>query len=47
MIIAGWPVLADVPPRNGKEVFSLIRYSALDSAAYIDRFFDTGRERQG
>jgi hypothetical protein len=39
--------LADVPPRNGTEVFSLIRYSALDSAAYIDRFFDTGRERQG
>lgn len=34
-------------PTSPTEAFSLIRYSALDRAAYIDLFFDTGRERQG
>jgi hypothetical protein len=29
------------------EVFSLIRESELGSDAYIDHFFDTGRENQG
>jgi hypothetical protein len=38
--------LADVPPRNGVEIFSLTRYSPLLPQPYIDRFFDTGRERQ-
>ena len=38
--------LADVPPRNGAEVFSLVRDSALPPKAYLDRFFSTGRERQ-
>jgi hypothetical protein len=38
--------LADVPPRDGVEIFSLIRDSALAPTAYVDRFFTTGRERQ-
>ena len=38
--------LADAPPRDGAEVFSLIRYSALPSKPYVDRFFSTGQERQ-
>jgi hypothetical protein len=38
--------VADVPPRNGTEIFSLTRYSPLAAEAYIERFFDTGRERQ-
>ena len=38
--------LADAPPRDGAEVFSLIRDSALPSKAYVDRFFSTGQERQ-
>jgi hypothetical protein len=38
--------LADVPPRDGAEVFSLVRDSALPPKAYLDRFFATGRERQ-
>lgn len=33
-------------PADGSEVFSLIRESGLDDAAYIDSFFDTGTERQ-
>jgi hypothetical protein len=37
--------LADAPPRDGAEVFSLIRDSALPPTAYIERFFDTGTER--
>lgn len=41
----GYP-LADAPPRDGAEVFSLIRDSALPAAAYVDRFFSTGQERQ-
>ena len=39
--------LSDVPPRDGTEVFSLIRYSELAADDYVERFFDTGRERQG
>ena len=38
--------LADAPPREGAEVFSLIRDSALPPKAYVDRFFSTGQERQ-
>jgi len=32
---------------NQTEVFSLLRESELEPEAYIDRFFDTGHERQG
>jgi len=32
---------------SGAEVFSLIRESRLSPSHYIDRFFETGRERQG
>ncbi|MDQ1663582.1 MAG: hypothetical protein QOJ68_3562 [Blastococcus sp.] len=38
--------VADVPPRNGTEIFSLTRYSPLPPEPYIETFFDTGRERQ-
>jgi hypothetical protein len=38
--------LADAPPRDGAEVFSLTRSSALPPKPYVERFFDTGRERQ-
>jgi hypothetical protein len=38
--------LADAPPRDGTEVFSLIRDSALPPRSYVDRFFATGQERQ-
>ena len=38
--------LADAPPRDGAEVFSLTRSSALPPKAYVQQFFDTGRERQ-
>ena len=38
--------LADAPPRDGAEVFSLVRDSALPPNAYVDRFFSTGQERQ-
>jgi len=38
--------LADAPPRDGAEVFSLVRDSALPPNAYVDRFFVTGQERQ-
>jgi hypothetical protein len=37
--------LADSPPRDGAEVFSSIRDSALPPTPYIERFFDTGSER--
>jgi hypothetical protein len=33
-------------PGDGAEVFSLIRDSPLDPDEYLDRFFDTGHERQ-
>lgn len=33
-------------PGEGSEVFSLMRESELASSDYIDRFFDTGGERQ-
>jgi hypothetical protein len=40
-------VLADSePPTSGAEVFSLVRDSDLAPKDYLDRFFDTGRERQ-
>jgi hypothetical protein len=35
------------PPKNGMEVFSLVRQSQLASDDYLDRFFDTGDESQG
>jgi hypothetical protein len=38
--------LADVPPRDGAEVFSLVRDSALPPTPYVERFFATGQERQ-
>ena len=34
-------------PGDGAEVFSLMRDSKLEPDAYLDRFFDTGSERQG
>ena len=34
------------PPDNGAEVFSLMRDSELDPPEYLNRFFDTGKERQ-
>ena len=34
-------------PGEGAEVFSLMRTSDLAPTAYLDRFFDTGGERQG
>ncbi|WP_380158344.1 hypothetical protein [Kineococcus sp. R86509] len=33
-------------PVDGAEVFSLMRTSDLPPTAYLDRFFDTGQERQ-
>jgi hypothetical protein len=33
-------------PGDGAEVFSLVRVSKLKPTAYIDRFFDTGKERE-
>jgi hypothetical protein len=38
--------LADAPPRDGAEVFSLTRSSALPPRTYVERFFSTGQERQ-
>jgi len=38
--------LADAPPRDGAEVFSLTRSSQLPPRPYVEQFFDTGRERQ-
>jgi hypothetical protein len=38
--------LAD-EPGHGAELFSLLRDSPLQPAAYLDAFFDTGDERQG
>jgi hypothetical protein len=37
--------LPDAPPRDGAEVFSLTRSSALPPRPYLERFFDTGYER--
>jgi hypothetical protein len=36
---------ADVPAQ-GAEVYSLMRESNLDPTSYVDRYFDTGAERQ-
>lgn len=33
-------------PHSGAEVFSLMRYSRRGVRRYLDRFFDTGRERR-
>lgn len=33
-------------PAHGREVFSLVRSSALEPGDYLDQFFDTGSERQ-
>jgi hypothetical protein len=38
--------IADVPPRDGAEIFALTRDSALAPDAYVERFFETGTERQ-
>ncbi len=37
--------LADAPPRDGAEVFSLVRDSALPPKPYVERHFSTGQER--
>jgi hypothetical protein len=37
--------LSDVPA-DGAEVFSLVRVSKRKPKAYLERFFDTGKERQ-
>ena len=37
----------EAAPRDGAEVFSLMRDSDLAHDAYLDRFFRTGQERQG
>ncbi|SCL69485.1 hypothetical protein GA0070606_5096 [Micromonospora citrea] len=34
-------------PGHGAEIYSLMRDSNLPADAYLDRFFDTGDERQG
>ncbi|WP_213010457.1 hypothetical protein [Paractinoplanes toevensis] len=34
-------------PGHGAELFSLLRESPLQPAAYLDAFFDTGDERRG
>jgi hypothetical protein len=34
-------------PGHAAEIFSLMRDSDLTARAYLDRFFDTGDERQG
>jgi hypothetical protein len=34
------------PPGQGAEVFSLLRESELPTSEYLNRFFDTGAERQ-
>jgi hypothetical protein len=39
-------LLSEDPEVDGAEVFSLVRDSNLDPDAYLDRFFDTGQERQ-
>lgn len=36
----------DDEPGDGAEVFSLMRGSKLSTDDYLDRFFDTGSERQ-
>ena len=33
-------------PVHGAEVFSLLRSSALDTKEYLDRHFDSGKERE-
>ena len=38
--------LADAPPRDGAEVFSLTRSSAIPPKPYVERFFSSGLERQ-
>lgn len=39
--------LSEAKLRSGAEVFSLMRESDLSPKKYLDRFFDTGDERQG
>jgi hypothetical protein len=39
--------LPEVHLTSGAEVFSLLRESDLSPRKYLDRFFDTGDERQG
>jgi pentatricopeptide repeat protein len=34
-------------PRHGAEVYSLMRDSDLPPHSYLDKFFDSGMERQG
>lgn len=37
----------DDEPGDGAEIFSLMRDSKLPADDYLDKFFDTGSERQG
>jgi len=39
-------LMSDGPPASGDEVFSLFRESDLDGESYVNKFFDTGAERQ-
>jgi hypothetical protein len=39
--------IPDRAPESGDEIFSLVRGSDLDTAEYLDHFFDSGTERQG
>ena len=34
------------PPSQGAEIYSMLRASELDPDDYLDRFFDTGHERE-
>jgi hypothetical protein len=38
--------LAYAPPRDGAEVFSVVRDSSLPPNRYMDRFFSSCQERQ-
>jgi hypothetical protein len=38
--------IPDRPPESGDEVFSLLRDSRFKPSKYLDKFFDTGQERE-
>ena len=39
-------IIHDKPLKHGSEIYSLMRESGLTEAAYIRRFFETGKEYQ-
>jgi hypothetical protein len=43
--VVGFEIDLGVEPDEGVEVFSLLRESRMEPKRYIDRYFDTGRER--